>query len=122
MQAPVWRPFALSTEKVTCGLCLLNLLHLATDAARQTNRVLALLVEKNIHYRILQLLYWAKNLLWNMPAYLGYVPVVYGVRAYKFLVTHTFRVFSAYSNLPTERPATPWFSHSIILKADSYGK
>ena len=94
VQAPVWRPFALSKEKVTCGVGLLNLLHFARDVAQQTNRVLPLLVDENIHYRVLKLLYGAKNQRWNMRAYLRYVPVVYGVwHAYKFVVTHTFRVF-----------------------------
>ena len=94
VQAPVWRTFALSKEKVTGGVGLLNLLHFAKDVAQQTNRVLRLLVDENIHYRILKLLYGAKNQRWNMRAYLRYVPVVYGVwHAYKFVVTHTFRVF-----------------------------
>ena len=94
MQAPVWRPFALSKEKVTCGVGLLNLLQFAKDTAQQTNRVLPLLVDENIHYRILKLLYEAKNQRWNMRAYLRYVPVVYGVwHAYKFVVTETFWVF-----------------------------
>ena len=94
MQAPVWGPFALSKEKVTGGVALLNLLHFAKDVAQQTNRVLPLLVDENIHYRILKLLYGAKNQRWNMRAYLRYVPVVYGVwHAYRFFVTHTFWVF-----------------------------
>ena len=94
MQAPVWRPLALSKERVTRGVGLLNLLHFAKDTAQQTNRVLTLLVDKNIHYRILKLLYGARNQRWNMRAYLRYVPVVYGVwHAYKFVITQTFRVF-----------------------------
>ena len=94
VQAPVWRPFTLSKEKVTGGVRLLNLLHFAKDVAQQTNRVVPLLVEENIHYRILKMLYGAKNQRWNMCAYLRYVSVVYGVwHAYKFFVTHTFRVF-----------------------------
>ena len=52
VQAPVWRPFALSKEKVTGVVGLLNLLHFAKDVAQQTNRVLQLLVDENIHYRI----------------------------------------------------------------------
>ena len=94
VQAPVWCPFALSKEKVTCGVGLFNLLQFAKDIAQQTNRVLPLMVDENIHYRILKLLYGAKNQRWNMCAYLRYVPVVYSVwHAYKFVVTHTFRVF-----------------------------
>ena len=61
MHAPVWRPFALSKEKVSGGVGLLNLLHFAKDVAQQTNRVLPLFVDENIHYRILKLLYGAKN-------------------------------------------------------------
>ena len=94
VQAPVWRPFALSNEKVTGGVGLLNLLHFAKNIAQQTNRDLPLLVDENINYRILKLLYSAKNQRWNMRAYLRYVPVLYGVwHAYKFFVTHTFWVF-----------------------------
>ena len=37
VQALVWRPFALSKEKVTGGLGSLNLLHFAKNTARQTN-------------------------------------------------------------------------------------
>ena len=92
MQAPVWRPLALSKEKVTGSVGQLNLLHFAKDTAQQTNRVLPLLVVGNIHYRMLKFLYSAKNQRWNMRAYLRYVPVGYGVwHALKFVVTHTFR-------------------------------
>ena len=45
VQSPVWRPFALSKEKVTCGVRLLNWLHLAKDTAQQTHRGLPLLVD-----------------------------------------------------------------------------
>ena len=94
VEALVWRPFALSKEKVFGGLGLLNLLHFAKDTTQQTNRVLPLLVDEKIHYMILKLLYGAKNQRWNMRGYLRYVPVVYGVwHAYKFVVTHTFWVF-----------------------------
>ena len=61
VQAPVWRPFALSKEKVTAGVGVLNVLHFAKANAQQTNRVLPLWVDENIHYRILKLLYGAKN-------------------------------------------------------------
>ena len=94
MQAPVWRLFAQSKEKVTGGVGLLNLLTFVKDTAQKTNRVLPLLVDENIHYRILNFLYGAKNQRWNMRAYLRYVLVVYGVwLAHKFVLTHTFRVF-----------------------------
>ena len=73
---------------------LLNLLQSAKHTAQQTNRVLLLLVEGNLHDGILGLLYGAKNQRRNMCAYVPYVPVVYGVcHAYKWVFTHTFRVF-----------------------------
>ena len=62
--------------------------------AEEKNRVLQLLVDGNIHYRILKLLYGAKTQRWNMHANLRYVPVVSCVwHAYRFVVTHTFQVF-----------------------------
>ena len=94
VQSPVWRPFAKLKEKVTCGVGLPKLFQFAKDTAQQTNRVLPLLVDKNIHYRILKLLYGAKNQRWNMCAYLRYIPIVYGLRhTCKFVVAHNFRLF-----------------------------
>ena len=94
VQAPVWRPFALSKEEVTGGVGLLNLLQFARDTAQQTNRVLPQLADQTIHYRILTFLYGAKTQQRNICGYLHYVPVVYGVwHVYKYVVTHTFRVF-----------------------------
>ena len=81
-------------RKGNCWCWSVKLLHSAKDTAQQTNRVLPLLVDDNIYYRILKFLYAAKNQRWNMRAYLRYVPVVYGVwHAYTFVVTHTFGVF-----------------------------
>ena len=45
----------------TGGVGLLNLLQFSKDTAHQTHRVLRLLVNENIHYRKLRLLYGAKN-------------------------------------------------------------
>ena len=88
------RSFALSREELTCGAGLLNLLQFAKDKALQTNRVMLLLVDQNIHYVILKMLCGPKNQRWNMCAYVRYVPVVYGVwYPYKFVVTQTFWVF-----------------------------
>ena len=61
MQTPVWCLFALSKEKVTGGLGLLNFLQFAKDTTQQTNRVSPMLVDENIDYTILKLLYGAKN-------------------------------------------------------------
>ena len=94
VHAPVCRPFALSKEKVRGGVGLLNLLQFAKDTAQQTNTVLPLLADENIHYKILKLLYGTKNQRWNMRAYLRHIPIVYGVwHAYQFVVTQTSRVF-----------------------------
>ena len=85
MQAPVWRPFALSKEKVTGCVGPLNLLQFAKDTAQHTSRVLPLLVDKNIHYRILKFLYGAKNQRWNMRAYLLFM--AFGMRTSMLLHT-----------------------------------
>ena len=59
-----------------------------------TKRVLPVLVDENIHYRILKLVYGAKSQRWNMPANRRHVPMIYSVwHAYTFVVTLTFRVF-----------------------------
>ena len=94
LQAPVLRQFVLSKEKVTADVGQCTLLQFAKDRAQQTNRRLALLVDKNIHCSIMKLLYGAESQRWNMRAHLRHVPLTYSVwDAYKFVVTGTFRVF-----------------------------
>ena len=119
LQAPVWRPFALSKEKVTGGVGPLNLLQFAKDTAQQTNRVSPLLVDENIHYRILKLLYSAKNQRWNMRAYLRHVPIVCRVwHAYKFVVTQRFRVFWPILTYPRKgllRPGSTVLSYPNLM-------
>ena len=48
MQAMVWPLFALSKEKVTCGIGLLNLLQFAQDTAQQTNRPKPMVFSKSV--------------------------------------------------------------------------
>ena len=119
VQAPVWCPFALSKEKVTGCFSLLNLLQFAKNTAQQTNRVLPLLVDQNIHYRILKFLYGAKTQQRNMRAYLHYVHVVYAVwHACKYVVTHTFRVFwpiLTYLRKDLLRPGSPILSYPKLI-------
>ena len=123
MQAPVWRPFALLKEKVTCGVGLLNLLQFGKDAIQQRNRVLPLLVDEKIRYRILILLYGAKNQQWNMRAYVRYVPGVYGIwHAYKFVVTQTFRVFWPVLTCLWKDLLRPGSTILLYPKYDSYGE
>ena len=61
VQAPVWRPFALSKERVTGYFGLLDLMQCAKDPAQQTNRVLPLMVDKKVHYRVRKLFYGAEK-------------------------------------------------------------
>ena len=49
----MWLPFALSKEKSICGVGLINLLQFAKHTAQQTNRVLLLLIDENVLYRLL---------------------------------------------------------------------
>ena len=83
------RPFALSNERVTGAVGLLNLLQVAKDPAQQTNRILPPLFDENIYYRILKFLYGVKNQRWNMRTYLRYEPVVYVFGMPTSLLLHT---------------------------------
>ena len=48
VQAIMWPLFALSKEKVTCGIGLLNLLQFAQDTAQQTNRPKPMVFPKSV--------------------------------------------------------------------------
>ena len=64
----MWRPLALSSEKVTRATGLVSLLRFAGTTAHQTNMLLPVLVDENIDYGKLKLMYGKPNQCWNVRA------------------------------------------------------
>lgn len=91
---PQWRPLHLSGEQISGTTGLVNVLQWLHDNRTHTSGVFPLLVDENIHYRVLKLLYGDQMARWDVPSKLRYIPLVYGVwHAYKYAVTVVFRKF-----------------------------
>ena len=94
MRSLQWRPLTLSEQNVSATLDLLELLETVRDVQRHSGRTTPLLVDENIHYRILRMLYSAPFLGFDLHRYLADVPLLYGIwHAYKHTVTVVYRVY-----------------------------
>eukprot|EP00667_Euglena_gracilis_P020534 EG_transcript_22263 len=94
MRSLRWRPFSLTEQTVSSNRDLLQLLETVLQLQARSGRQLPLLVDENIHYRILRLLYSAPALRFRMGEHLANVPLLYGIwHAYKHTVTVVYRAF-----------------------------
>ena len=94
MRSLQWRPLTLAEQNVSATVDLLDLLHSAREVQRHSGRHMPLLVDENIHYRVLRMLYSAPFAPFDMHRYLEDVPLVYGVwHAYKHTLTVVYRVY-----------------------------
>ena len=93
-QRMVWKPWNLAEQQVGNNQDLLMLLLDVVDVQQFTGRVLPLLVDENIHYRVLRLLYSNSLIKWNVAQVLKQVPLIYGIwHAYKHTLVVVFRAF-----------------------------
>ena len=93
-QRMIWKPWNLAEQQVGNNQDLLMLLLDVVDVQRFTGRVLPLLVDKNIHYRVLRLLYSTSLLKWDVACVLKQVPLIYGIwHAYKHTLVVVFRAY-----------------------------
>ena len=89
-----WRPLSLTTENVSANIDLLGILQSVLEVQRRTGRHLPLLVDENIHYRTLRLLYASSMLKYDMAYFLENVPLLYGIwHPYKHTLTVVYRAF-----------------------------
>ena len=90
----IWRPWGLAQQQVGNTVDLLSLLLDVVDVQRHSQHVLPLLVDENIHYRILRLMHSASLSRWDVSHLLRDVPLVYGIwHAYKHTVVCVYRAF-----------------------------
>ena len=90
-----WTPFLLTRASVGQQEGLLKVLALCVDAAtRSRARVTPILVDENLHYRLLRLAWTAATSPWDVQRYMRKVPVLFGIwHAYKYLAIQTYRSF-----------------------------
>ena len=94
IQSLRWRPLSLTEQNVSSTEDLLSLLETARELQQHSGHQLMLLVDENIHYRVLRLMYSGSLATYAMGRYLADVPLLYGVwHAYKHTLTVVYRVF-----------------------------
>lgn len=79
MKSLQWRPYMLTEETVGCQLDLLQILKCVETLHAQTFRDVPLLVDMNIHYRVLKMVYGCAMEKFNCAMFLQHTPVLYGV-------------------------------------------
>ena len=89
-----WTPLVLSDQSVSSNLGLLLLLELCGVVCSQTRKkVVPLLVDVNIHYRIMKMACGRTMAEWDVPALLRCMPPVFGLwHAYKYVVVVVVRL------------------------------
>ena len=94
MRSLRWHPLSLTEQTVSANVDLLELLETARQVQRRTTRQLPLLVDENIHYRVLRLLYATPFQDYDVRRYLADLPLVYGIwHAYKHTLLVVYRAY-----------------------------
>lgn len=79
MRSLQWLPYLLTEMTVSSQPELLAILADLEPLRRQTRCVLPLLVDMDIHYRVMKMMYGQSSSLWNFREFLALTPVLYGV-------------------------------------------
>ena len=92
--SPAWTPFFLIDLTVSATPDLVSIIHGLQEVQQHTQHRLPLLVDENIHYRVLKLVYSINYAWYNVPLFITRTPVVYGTwHPYKYCVTLCYRRF-----------------------------
>ena len=79
MRSLQWTPYVLTEYTVSLQADLLHILGDLESLQKHTKRVLPLLVDMDIHYRVMKLVYGASTSTFDMGKRLSFMPVMYGV-------------------------------------------
>ena len=89
-----WQPFLLSPKETGRQDDLVCLLKLMSELQQRTERVFPFVVDEQIHYRIMKLLYSTSYSKWKVNTWLIRTPPIYGVwHPYKYSLTLCYRRF-----------------------------
>ena len=88
-----WLPFQVSNAIVSSQVGLLRYIRFAGRiSARTSTRVAPVLVDVNIHYRMMKMAWGASFQKWDIPRYLQTTPPLYGLwHSYKYCVVQVAR-------------------------------
>lgn len=79
MRSLQWLPYVLTEETVSNQLDLLSILQSLQAVHNQTRRAVPLLVDMDIHYRILKLIYGSATSSFDFGRSMSFSPILYGV-------------------------------------------
>lgn len=79
MRSLQWQPYLLTEQTVSSQPDLLAILKELGPLQVQTRSVMPLLVDMDIHYRIMKIMYGQSTSTWNFGAFLSQTPLLYGV-------------------------------------------
>ena len=89
-----WKPFGIYESSIGQNEELLDLLDMLRSTQRHCQNTMALLVDWNIHYRVLKFLYCRATINWNFPDWLRGISLIYGVwHPYKHVCNIIWRKF-----------------------------
>ena len=74
-----WLPYLLTEETVSSQRDLVGILADLDSLRIHTRHVLPLLVDMDIHYRVMKVMYGQSTMRWNYAEHLSMTPVLYGV-------------------------------------------
>ena len=94
MRSLQWRALSLAEQTVSSNVDLLRLMASVREIQRRTSHPLPLLVDENVHYRLLRMMYATSFETYDVRRYLGDVPLVYGIwHAYKHTLLVVYRAY-----------------------------
>ena len=108
MRSLQWRPYVITPETVSSQRDLLSIVHGLRELHRHTRRVVPLLIDMDVHYRLMKLVYGQSFCAWDFGKHLSLTPLLYGV-CYECFVTNVHFL----SNICTSRYM---FSHWLDMK------
>ena len=79
MRSLQWTPYMLTEQTVSSQTDLLRIIIDLESLQRHTRRALPLLVDMNIHYRLMKLIHGNSTAAFDMGMKMQMVPVLYGV-------------------------------------------
>ena len=114
-----WQPFAIY-ESVTChNQQLFDLRGMLCSTQQQRQNRMALLVDCNVHYRVLKFLSRTSTIDWNFPNWLRAISLIYGLwHPYKHVCNIIWRkifLFFSYITAPVFRAGARTYNHPKLI-------
>ena len=119
IQQLFWKPFGIYESRTGRNQELLDLLHMLRTTQRHYQKPIALIVDCNIHYRVVKFLYSRATIDWNFPDLLRGISLIYGVwHSYKHvcnIIWHKFFPLFSYITAPVFGAGARIYNHPKLL-------